>query len=152
MAAVRAFLAVLLFPALSLAQEPDSQLMAAINAVQAVDNHAHVVAPDIEHDTDFDALRCDTLPSTTTLARYANTRFGPDLQAAWKALYGLDRGFHVARESRPMAGGAEGRARSARRGLLRLGRAAGGLRRRLRQPRDDGARTGDEALPVGALR
>ena len=88
MAAVRAFLAVLLFPALSLAQEPDSQLMAAINAVQAVDNHAHVVAPDIEHDTDFDALRCDTLPSTTTLT-YASTRFGPDLQAAWKALYGL---------------------------------------------------------------
>ena len=77
---------VLLFPAVSLAQEPDSQLMAAINAVQAVDNHAHVVAPDIERDTDFDALRCDTLPSTTTVT-YANTRFGPDLQAAWKALY-----------------------------------------------------------------
>jgi hypothetical protein len=63
--------------------------MAAINAVQAVDNHAHVVAPDIEHDTDFDALRCDTLPSTATWS-LANTRFGPDLQAAWKALYSLD--------------------------------------------------------------
>ena len=88
MAAVRAFLAVLLFPALSLAQEPDSQLMAAINAVQAVDNHAHVVAPDFEHDTDFDALRCDALPATATWP-LANTRFGPDLQAAWKALYGL---------------------------------------------------------------
>jgi hypothetical protein len=87
-AAVRAFLAVLLFPALSLAQEPDSQLMAAINAVQAVDNHAHVVAPDFEHDTDFDALRCDALPATATWP-LANTRFGPDLQAAWKALYGL---------------------------------------------------------------
>ena len=87
-AAVRAFLAVLLFPALSLAQEPDSQLMAAINAVQAVDNHAHVVAPDFEHDTDFDALRCDALPATATWP-LANTRFGPDFQAAWKALYGL---------------------------------------------------------------
>jgi hypothetical protein len=62
--------------------------MAAINAVQAVDNHAHVVAPDFEHDTDFDALRCDALPATATWP-LANTRFGPDLQAAWKALYGL---------------------------------------------------------------
>src|SRR5262252_6373038 len=84
----RALLIVLLFPGFCLAQEPDSQLMAAINAVQAVDNHAHVVAPDVEHDTDFDALRCDTLPSTQPLPM-ANTRFGPDLQAAWKSLYGL---------------------------------------------------------------
>jgi hypothetical protein len=84
-AIVRVLLFVLLLPAVSLAQEPDSQLMAAINAVQAVDNHAHVVAPDFEHDTDFDALRCDTLPSTTTFAR---TRVRPDLQAAWKALAG----------------------------------------------------------------
>ena len=83
-----AFLPTFLISTLALAQEADPQLMAAINAVQAVDNHAHVVAPDIEHDTDFDALRCDTLPSTTTLT-YANTRFGPDVQAAWKALYGL---------------------------------------------------------------
>jgi hypothetical protein len=80
-----AFLPTFLISTLALAQEPDPQLMAAIDAVQAIDNHAHVVAPDVEHDTDFDALRCDTLPSTTTLT-YANTRFGPDLQAAWKAL------------------------------------------------------------------
>jgi hypothetical protein len=88
MRVARAILLAFLFPAVGLAQEPDPQIMADISAVRAVDNHAHVVAPDVEHDTDFDALRCDTLPSTTTLT-YANTRFGPDLQAAWKALYGL---------------------------------------------------------------
>lgn len=84
----RVLFLMLLVPVTCLAQEPDQQLMAAINNVQAVDNHAHVVAPDLEHDTDFDALRCDTLPSTTAWPM-ANTRFGPDLQAAWKSLYGL---------------------------------------------------------------
>src|SRR4029453_4676724 len=83
-----AFLPTFLISTLALAQDPEPQLVAAINAVQAVDNHAHVVAPDIEHDTDFDALRCDTLPATAAWP-IANTRFGPDFQAAWTALYEL---------------------------------------------------------------
>jgi predicted TIM-barrel fold metal-dependent hydrolase len=70
------------------AQQPDPQLMSYIDSIQAVDNHAHVVAPDMEHDTDYDALRCETLPPATALPP-ANTRFGPDVQAAWKALYGV---------------------------------------------------------------
>ncbi len=45
-----------------------------------------MVAPDVERDTGYCALRCDTLGPGTTLPP-ANTRFGPDLQAAWKALY-----------------------------------------------------------------
>ena len=68
------------------AQEVDPQLMAYIDSIRAVDNHAHVVAPDIEHDTGYDALRCEILGPGTAMAP-ATIRFGPDLQAAWKALY-----------------------------------------------------------------
>lgn len=68
------------------AQEVDPQLMAYIDSIRAVDNHAHVVAPDIEHDTGYDALRCEILGPGTAMPP-ANIRFGPDLQAAWKALY-----------------------------------------------------------------
>lgn len=70
------------------AQQVDPQLMSYINSIQAIDNHAHVVAPDMAHDTNYDALRCEILPPGTALAP-ANTRFGPDVQAAWKALYGV---------------------------------------------------------------
>src|SRR5690348_8812258 len=70
------------------AQQPDPQLMSYIDSIQAIDNHAHVVAPDMAHDTNYDALRCETLPAGTALPP-ANTRFGPDVQAAWKALYGV---------------------------------------------------------------
>jgi hypothetical protein len=86
---LRTLVVVLAFPAVCFAQDPDPQLVAHIAAIKAIDNHAHVVAPDVEHDGDFDALRCDTLPSTAPLPP-ANTRFGPDLQAAWKALYNVD--------------------------------------------------------------
>lgn len=72
--------------AIGSAQEVDPQLMAYINSIRAIDNHAHVVAPDMEHDTAYDALRCEILGPGTALAP-ANTRFGSDLQAAWKALY-----------------------------------------------------------------
>jgi uncharacterized protein len=68
------------------AQEVDPQLMAYIDSVRAIDNHSHVVAPDLERDTAYDALRCEILGPGGTLAP-GNTRFGPDLQAAWKALY-----------------------------------------------------------------
>jgi uncharacterized protein len=85
---LRALVVTLAFPVVCLAQDPDPQLMAYIGSIRAIDNHAHVVAPDVDHDKDFDALRCDTLPSTAPLPP-ANTRFGRDLQAAWKALYGI---------------------------------------------------------------
>ncbi len=62
--------------------------MSYIESIKAIDNHAHVVAPDLEHDTGYDALRCETLPPGTALP-WANTRFGPDVQAAWKTLYGI---------------------------------------------------------------
>jgi uncharacterized protein len=70
------------------AQEVDPQLMSYIGSVQAIDNHAHVVAPDLAHDVNYDALRCEILPPGTAKAP-ANTRFGPDVKAAWKALYGV---------------------------------------------------------------
>ncbi|MDT8066941.1 MAG: amidohydrolase family protein [Terriglobia bacterium] len=68
------------------AQQIDPQLMSYIDSIQAIDNHAHVVAPDLAHDVNYDALRCEILPAATGLAP-ANTRFGPDVMAAWKALY-----------------------------------------------------------------
>lgn len=70
------------------AQQIDSQLQSYIDSIPAIDNHAHVVAPDMAHDVNYDALRCEILPPGTALAP-ANTRFGPDVQAAWKALYGV---------------------------------------------------------------
>jgi hypothetical protein len=83
---VRALVVTLAFPAVCFAQDPDPQLIA--YSFRAIDNHAHVVVPDVAHDQDFDALRCDTLSSTGPLPP-ANTRFGPDLQAAWQALYNV---------------------------------------------------------------
>ena len=69
------------------AQGPSS-LGTAIDAIAAIDNHAHVVAPDPEHDHDYDALPCDALPPSPVLAP-ANLRFGPDTTAAWSALWGF---------------------------------------------------------------
>ncbi len=71
------------------AQEPDAQLMQYIETIKLVDNHAHVVAPDMAHDTNYDALRCETLPASPTTLAPANARFGPDIAGAWKALYGV---------------------------------------------------------------
>jgi predicted TIM-barrel fold metal-dependent hydrolase len=72
----------------SRAQEIDPRIAAHLAAIQAVDDHSHVIAPDIEHDTGYDALPCDILGSGSSLPP-ANTRFGPGLQAAWEALYGV---------------------------------------------------------------
>lgn len=66
----------------------DRDMSAFVASIRAVDNHAHVVAPDIEHDTAYDALRCEILPAAPVLPP-ANLRFGPDTQAAWLALYGV---------------------------------------------------------------
>ena len=70
----------------SFAQEADPKLVAYIDAIQAIDNPAHVVAPAPGLDKGYDQLRCDELPSAG-LPPPANFRFGPDVQAAWKALY-----------------------------------------------------------------
>jgi hypothetical protein len=69
------------------AQTVDAQLAAYIDSIRAIDDHAHVVAPDVEHDTGYDALPCNAL--TTSALPPANFRFGPNIIAAWKALYGF---------------------------------------------------------------
>ena len=74
--------------ALPQAQRADSRLSAFIDSIRAVDNHSHVVAPDLERDHDYDALPCDALPAGPSLPPL-NLRFGPRTLAAWKALYGL---------------------------------------------------------------
>jgi len=66
----------------------DTQLKSAIDGIRAIDNHTHVVAPDIEHDSGYDALPCDTLPPATGRTP-ASIRFSPDALAAWKSLYGF---------------------------------------------------------------
>jgi predicted TIM-barrel fold metal-dependent hydrolase len=80
-------LAVLL-PGACSSRPPDHEIKAAVDAVRAIDNHVHVVAPDLEHDTGYDALPCDGLPPATARPP-ANLRFGPDLKSAWQALYGF---------------------------------------------------------------
>ena len=69
-------------------QRADPQLSTYIDSIRAVDNHAHVFAPDVADDKGYDALRCESLPATPGLVP-ANLRFGPDTQTTWKALYGL---------------------------------------------------------------
>lgn len=73
----------------ALAQQSDPDLARYIDSIPAIDNHSHVVAPDMQHDTQYDALRCELLPATPGLSP-ANLRFGPDLIAAWKALWGFE--------------------------------------------------------------
>jgi hypothetical protein len=74
---------------IAFAQEPDPQLLTYIETIQAVDNHAHVLAPDVPDDKGYDALRCDPLPATQGLPAPANLRFGPLTQLTWKTLYGV---------------------------------------------------------------
>ena len=71
------------------AQQPDPDLVAYINSIKAIDNHAHVTGLDLAHDRGFDQLRCDELPASTTLPP-ANLRFNADQQAAYKTLFGFD--------------------------------------------------------------
>jgi uncharacterized protein len=71
------------------AQEPDPELVAYIDSIKAIDNHAHVTGLDLAHDRGFDQLRCDELPAATTLAP-ANLRFNAEQKAAYKTLFGLD--------------------------------------------------------------
>jgi predicted TIM-barrel fold metal-dependent hydrolase len=69
--------------------QADPALLKYIESIPAIDNHAHVVAPDMQHDKGYDALRCDQLPAPTALPP-VNMRFGAQTRAAWKALYGIE--------------------------------------------------------------
>lgn len=68
----------------------DPQIAQAIDAVWAVDNHAHpVLAPPLDAtDREFDALPVSSMaPESDPVALRPDS---PALAAAWKALYGLD--------------------------------------------------------------
>src|SRR5262245_25691713 len=69
-------------------QQADAQPSAYIAGIPAVDDHAHVLPPDVPADKGYAAWRCDSLPATPGLVP-GNLRFGPDTQTTWKALYGL---------------------------------------------------------------
>jgi predicted TIM-barrel fold metal-dependent hydrolase len=83
------------------AQQIDADLAKYIDSVRAIDNHAHVVAPDLEHDKQYDALRCDMLPGSSLPP--ANFRFGPDVLAAWKALWGFEGKSEADAQSKELA-------------------------------------------------
>src|ERR1051326_710539 len=82
-------LASLLLLAGTACAQADPALLRYIESIPAIDNHAHVVAPDVAHDTGYDALRCDQLPPPTTMPP-ANLRFGAQTRITWKALYGVE--------------------------------------------------------------
>jgi len=82
-------IALCLFAVSAVAQNVDPQLAAYINGIQAIDNHAHVAAPDLADDKGYDALRCEELPPDQGLEP-ANLRFGVPTQTTWKALYGVE--------------------------------------------------------------
>lgn len=75
-------------PAIASAQQPDPKLAADIDAIPAIDNHAHVAAPTLSDDRGFDALPCDLL-SQAPAELNVNMRFTSDASAAWKALWGV---------------------------------------------------------------
>ena len=84
-----AILTAILMATTAFAQQTTSDLAAYINGIQAIDNHAHVIAPDIADDKGYDALRCEELPPTVG-PDPANLRFGPLTKLTWKALYGIE--------------------------------------------------------------
>ncbi|MET0647327.1 MAG: amidohydrolase family protein [Pyrinomonadaceae bacterium] len=85
----------LLLPTLAGAQDaPDPKLLAEINAVRAVDNHAHVMAAagaDGRADEEFDAIACGGLEFVSP----PPLRLRPDnpiYTGAWRELYGYKHG------------------------------------------------------------
>ncbi len=75
-------------PAPASAQQPDPGLLAKIQSMRAIDNHAHtpaLVAPG-EKDDNYDALPCEPLePTEPTLTSRPDN---PAFLEAWKALFG----------------------------------------------------------------
>jgi predicted TIM-barrel fold metal-dependent hydrolase len=80
---------IVLTATLAAAQQIEPELAAYMDTVSAIDNHAHVFAPDVPNDQGYDALRCDGLPPDQGPPA-ANFRFGADTKLAWKALYGVE--------------------------------------------------------------
>jgi uncharacterized protein len=82
------FGALALLPSPAAAQQPDSALLAKIQAIRAIDNHSHtpaLVAPG-EKDDDYDALPCEPLqPTEPTLTSRPDN---PAFLEAWKSLFG----------------------------------------------------------------
>jgi predicted TIM-barrel fold metal-dependent hydrolase len=73
----------------SFAQNADPALLAEINRIRAVDNHAHVprvVAAGERADEEFDALPCPPEPDAVAFARALPDN--PEYVAAWRSLYG----------------------------------------------------------------
>jgi predicted TIM-barrel fold metal-dependent hydrolase len=84
-------LCALALAASTFAQTADPALLAEINRIRAVDNHAHmpkVVAEGERADEEFDALPCPPEPDAVAFARALPGN--PEFVAAWRALYGYD--------------------------------------------------------------
>jgi len=95
-----AWLVVLLSSAAA-AQNSNADLAAYIDSIQAIDNHAHVFAPDDPNDKGYDALRCEELPPGVG-PDPANLRFGELTKLTWNALYGTEPGTaEQAEQQRP---------------------------------------------------
>jgi predicted TIM-barrel fold metal-dependent hydrolase len=82
-------IAICLAAVCAFAQNIDPQLAAYIDAIPAIDNHAHVYALDVPNDQGYDALRCEELPPSQG-PDPANFRFGDRTKLAWKVLYGVE--------------------------------------------------------------
>lgn len=85
---MKTLVAILVLSAAALAQTADPTLLAEINSIKAIDNHAHpykVVAPG-EKDDEFDALPCD--PISQMDPPLATRPENPEFLKAWKALWG----------------------------------------------------------------
>ncbi|MCA1630446.1 MAG: amidohydrolase family protein [Acidobacteria bacterium] len=84
-------LCALALAASSFAQVADPSLLAEINRIRAVDNHAHVpkvVGEGERADEEFDALPCPPERDAVVFARALPTN--PEFVAAWRSLYGYD--------------------------------------------------------------
>jgi predicted TIM-barrel fold metal-dependent hydrolase len=84
-----ALVTVALLVTAAFAQQTNSELATYIEGIQAIDNHAHVIAPDVPDDKGYDALRCEELPPTVGLDP-ATLRFGMLTKLTWKTLYGIE--------------------------------------------------------------
>jgi len=87
--AMKRLVLLILLSVAAAAQNPNADLTSYIDSIQAIDNHAHVFAPDDPNDKGYDALRCEELPPGVG-PDPANLRFGELTKLAWNALYGTE--------------------------------------------------------------